>query len=85
MAGHATWVHAAWVLVFVACIGIVPAGAVDGDQAYRVEHYSAPTPSHVVGATTVSTSDVQQMIAAGDVILIDVYGAAMSMAKGAPA
>lgn len=51
---------------------LAAAGAVPEPSGYRKNHYRAPVPESVQGGTAASTEDVQALIQAGDVVLIDV-------------
>ena len=55
----------AWLLIIVS----LPLWA---ESSYRMERYRAPTPQHVPGAQTLDTAGLQKLLAAEQVLLIDV-------------
>jgi PQQ-dependent catabolism-associated CXXCW motif protein len=72
-----------WAIGLIPLMLIAEAAAAGGDGAnsvpeptgYRMDDYRAPTPSSIAGGTTITTAALRDLIAEGDVALIDVLPA----------
>jgi PQQ-dependent catabolism-associated CXXCW motif protein len=59
-------------VLLLAVPAIVHAGEPAAPEGYRLSDYRAPVARQVPGAVTVTTAELERLIAAGDIVLVDV-------------